>query len=172
MPLSQEERFDMNEQASYFINKPLHSHREIFDIDIPNYVSIGEIVGRNGRHIEEVKRRFNAIILIKNDISPPFMKIILKREDSITPIRRYYNKFFDECKKRTIIIPNKVPVGVIIGKNGKNIEKVKNKFNTQIHINQDSLFRNVIKIINNEQNLDEINQYYEEFFDRFILRTS
>ena len=107
MPLSQEERFDMNEQASYFINKPLHSHREIFDIDIPNYISIGEIIGRRGSHINEVKSRFNAIINIK---------------------KKY---------KNNVYLPG-----------------------------------NVIKIINNEQNLDEINQYYEEFFDRFILRTS
>ena len=176
--ITQEDIFDMKEEASYFINKPLHLRKEIINIEIPNHVEIGQIIGKNGKHIKDVRNRFNAQISVKSDISPSYMRIILNREDYITSIKQYYEEFFNNCKFTEIYyrknppppkssfnieIPDYVSVGHIIGKNGKNIEDVKNKFNIKIIVDSKST-PNVIKIFNSDNNLDEIKKHYEEIF--------
>ncbi len=153
------------------------SRREIF-IDIPDHVSFRQIWGPKSFHIKKVETRFNAKNTNERYPGHRFaphdttrtIKFILI-EDYITSIKQYYKEFFDKCKS-ALRIPNYVPVEIIIGKNGQNINSVQTRFNAIIIIkkkykNNVYLPGNVIEISNNEQNLDEIKQYYKEIFDRY-----
>ena len=151
------------------MSSQISSYNGTLDIEIPDHVPIGHIIGRNGNHINRVKTEFNVRISIKDDIMPRFIRIKLNEGSFPNPIRQYYRDFFDSCNLNTelgynIQIPEYVPIGHIIGPRGNHINCVKEQFNAKIRINKD-ISPNVINIINNDDNLDEIKQYYENFFE-------
>ena len=157
----------------------LPSYIGTLDIEIPDHVSIGHIIGPRGNHINRVREEYNVKISIKDDIMPRFIRIYLNEGSIPNSIRQYYKDFFDSCNLNTesgynIEIPDYVYIGKIIGKNGNHIKNVNVEFNAYIRINKD-ISPNVINIINHDDNLDKIKQYYEKYFEnqkKKIIRDS
>ena len=160
----------MNE---YLANSDSSLYTGILYIEIPNHISISQLIGKNGDFIDEIKNKFNAkSIVIINEKRPPLIKIVVNEGSYPDPIREYYNEYFEKYKfiedsNNNVQIPDNFPIGHIIGKKRQHINYVCDKFNTEIIIRKCNT-NNFIQIINNNNNLDEIKQYYIKFFRRNI----